>query len=587
VRRLGLTPRRLALVAGGEALLIAWWLAPLYDEHGKLLTSADAGLAAAFLLCGVVASRVSPGDLAGPLMLIAAPLLVANAAHDATLDPWRFTPGLILEEAGMPILFALVLSYPRRPLLRPWPVLLVSAAAVATWGWGVVAAEWEPPAAVCWTCPPAGNALFSGPAPFDYEAANATVDDLRLVLWGLLAATLLLRLVRSRAHQRKLLAPVAVVAALLGIKLILDDVYLLDAYALWPGQERDVGAIPNTVLTALVAVALTATALRTSVTDSPLGTLVDQLARADSTYSVRDLLAGALADPELEIGYWSPSERAYVDAEGRALRPRAGRVTTVVRAHDGSALATLVHDPSVGIDDRLLEAVTAAAGLAIERERLHAELRAQLTATAESRGRLLEAADAERRRIERALREGSHRRLDRLAARLDELMVDGDEEVAQTIAELRAAIDSARDQLLALARGVLPAAIEHGGLSPALGELAAASPIPVELACVSGHRQPRAVEATAYFVCSEGVTNAAKHARAHAVSIAVRSTGDALVVEVTDDGVGGARLDGSGSGLQGLADRVAALGGTLEVVSPPAGGTRLIAWLPDGFQARA
>jgi signal transduction histidine kinase len=227
----------------------------------------------------------------------------------------------------------------------------------------------------------------------------------------------------------------------------------------------------------------------------------------------------------------------------------------------------------VSADPELLESVAAAARIAVVNARLQAEVRSQLEDLDASRRRLLEAGDAERGRLERELHEGAERRLVKIGELLDQAGgADG------RLAELRAKLDATQSELLEFARGVHPRTLTEGGLGLALRELALASPVRVDIE-VREARFPPAVEAAAYFVCSESLANVAKHAEASHVTIDVASRSGALVVSVTDDGRGGAEL-GAGSGLRGLADRVQALGGRLTVTSPPGEGTRLVAELP-------
>ncbi|HET7443440.1 MAG TPA: PAS domain S-box protein [Solirubrobacterales bacterium] len=212
-----------------------------------------------------------------------------------------------------------------------------------------------------------------------------------------------------------------------------------------------------------------------------------------------------------------------------------------------------------------------------ERLRAERELR-------ESRARLVTAADEARQRIERDLHDGSQQQLVSVAMTLEAagVAIESDPEgarrlLAEASAELREAIGELRE----LARGIHPAVLTEGGLDPALRGLAARSALPARIGAVPATRFPAPVEAAAYFVVAEGMTNAARHAEGAArVEVELREEGGRLVVEVRDDGPGGAQADGGG--LRGLADRVAALGGELEVESPAGAGTVLRAEIPCG-----
>jgi PAS domain S-box-containing protein len=203
---------------------------------------------------------------------------------------------------------------------------------------------------------------------------------------------------------------------------------------------------------------------------------------------------------------------------------------------------------------------------------------------AASRARIVEAGDAERRRLERNLHDGAQQQLVSLAVqlRLAEARLERDPDRArQELVDAREQLGHALDELRELARGIHPAILTDGGLAPALSALATRASIPVEITDVPGERLPEPVEAAAYYLIAEAVTNVAKHAQASHVSVSVRRDNGRVVVDVVDDGVGGADAD-AGSGLHGLADRVEALHGRLHIESPRGGGTRIEAQIPVG-----
>jgi signal transduction histidine kinase len=241
----------------------------------------------------------------------------------------------------------------------------------------------------------------------------------------------------------------------------------------------------------------------------------------------------------------------------------------------------LLYDASLDDDPELVEAVAATAAIALDEARLHAESEHQLAELRASRERIVAAGDAERRRLERNLHDGAQQRLVAVALQLrmarDRLARGEDALELVSVAgdEAQKAIGELRD----LARGIHPAVLTERGLEAALRDVVARSPVPVDFIEAPAGRFPSTIEATAYFVVSEALANVAKYARAERASVAVRRDGDALCVEVCDDGRGGANPM-SGSGLRGLLDRVGALNGTLTVVSPPGEGTTIQAHLP-------
>jgi len=222
--------------------------------------------------------------------------------------------------------------------------------------------------------------------------------------------------------------------------------------------------------------------------------------------------------------------------------------------------------------------------MTIENERLHAEVRAQLEEVRASRARIVEFGDAERRRVERNLHDGAQQRLVNLSLALgiarSQVGKASDEQIGAALDEAATELRLAVAELRELARGIHPAILSEAGLGPALASLAERSPIPVTITGVPADRLPARVEETAYYVASEALANATKHARATAITICAQRLDGALLVEVGDDGVGGA--DPDGSGLRGLADRVAALDGDLRVHSPTGAGTHVTAELPCG-----
>jgi signal transduction histidine kinase len=325
--------------------------------------------------------------------------------------------------------------------------------------------------------------------------------------------------------------------------------------------------------------------LRSRLGRSKVGDLVVELGEAPAPGRVRDTLAGILRDPTLQIAYRVSGTASYVDESGRPvpITEAAQGITPIKRG--GEPIAALVHDPAVSSDPDLLRSAVAATRLAVENERLAAEVRAQLEEVRASRVRIVEAADVERRRVERNLHDGAQQRLVTLSLAMrqvrDELPDDADqtaESIDGLIAELKSAIDDLRE----LARGIHPAILTEEGIAGAVASLADRSAVPVRIERAPGRRFPDAVEATAYFVVAECLANVAKYASATRATVSITASDGILDVEVADDGIGGADV-ARGSGLRGLIDRVEAVGGRLTVQSPPGGGTVVRAEVPfDG-----
>ena len=295
------------------------------------------------------------------------------------------------------------------------------------------------------------------------------------------------------------------------------------------------------------------------------------------------VLAEALQDPLAEIFFWIPETRGYADTTGESLSglPQDERARREL-SRDDIKTASLLHDPTLLERRDLLDGVLAAASLSIEMARLRVEVRLQLAEVEASRARIVEAGYEERRRLERDLHDGAQQRLVSLGVQVRRLQLSLPRDARilspaldQIVAEIGAAISDLRQ----IAAGVRPARLDEG-LAAALRDLARTSPVPVDVEA-TGERAPASVEAAAYFVACEAFTNAVKHGSPSRITVRALEDNGTLHVTVSDDGVGGAVVR-RGSGLAGLRDRVAAHGGTLEIVSPHGSGTRVEVAIPCG-----
>lgn len=310
--------------------------------------------------------------------------------------------------------------------------------------------------------------------------------------------------------------------------------------------------------------------------------LVARLGEVPRTGQLRNALADALGDPSLGLAYWLPEQKRYVDASARPVELPAegsGQVAAEIE-HEGRRVAAIVHDASLSEEPELVRAAGAAAALSLENERLDAQLRARLEELRASRERLVEAGDAERRRIERDLHDGTQQRLVSLLLNLKLARRGLDPGPAGPLLDsVETELGQALSELRALARGILPPVLTDHGLEAAVEELVGRFPVHVEIAEIPPERLPGTVEVAAYFVIAEALTNVAKHAQATRATVRVARDNGRAVVEVRDDGVGGIET-GRGSGLRGLADRVDALGGRLRLASRHGEGTTVRAEIP-------
>jgi hypothetical protein len=321
-----------------------------------------------------------------------------------------------------------------------------------------------------------------------------------------------------------------------------------------------------------IAILLAVDLVRARWPESVLRGLIADLASLNGSPTLRDRLARALGDPTLAVGIWDADRDSYLD-EARApvevVRDGSGRVAT--RIDDGDKrLALLVHEDAALTDAELVAQVAGVTRTALANASLELEVEQRTREIAASRRRLVEAADGERRALQQTLSRGPERRLRRVSQLVGESAAADGGAASPRLQEL---VEAAITELNELADGVRPTELDDG-LDAALPALAARSPLEVSVR-VRTERLPDAVEAAAYFVCSEALANAAKHARTHSARVEAVTDDDRLCLSVSDDGVGGADTDGAG--LRGLADRVEALGGRLLVESPHGRGTRVLA----------
>jgi signal transduction histidine kinase len=323
--------------------------------------------------------------------------------------------------------------------------------------------------------------------------------------------------------------------------------------------------------------------VRARLAHAAVGELLVRLQQDPAPEHLERALARVLRDPTLSVAFWLPEYESFAALDGRPVEVTAdapGRAATPID-REGQRIAVLLHDEALLSHPGLLGAVAAAAGLSLENARLQAELRARLDELRNSRTRIIEAAQDERRRLERNLHDGAQQRLVTLSLELAmlETRFAGDTGAREQIGQLRGELASSLDELRELARGLHPAVLSDHGLAVALEGLVARAPLPVALHMQLADRLPSTHEVAAFYLVSESLANVAKYAAASSVKIDVARSGGRLVVEIADDGCGGATTD-QGSGLRGLADRVEALDGRLRVWSPEGGGTRVRAEIP-------
>ncbi|WP_313896577.1 histidine kinase [Streptomyces sp. GC420] len=546
----------------------------------------DLAVGWSFAGAGLVAWWRRPANRTGPLML-AEGLTWFLGNLQGTSVPLLFAVGAWWEALNMAVLAHLLLAFPDGRLGTRFARSVVTAGYGLTAVGGLLRAAVYDPAAsggstylTCADCGPNALLVVHDPALFD------AVDLGYRWLGALITLACVVALVRrwrvSCPARRRVLLPawaaVAVAVAFIGWEA---------AYALAPEFPGRPGAGTVLLLSDLsqvsVPIAFAAGLLRMRLHRAAVGGLVVEVGAHPTPHLLQSAIARVMGDPSLRLGLGAGAPGTYVDPDGRPLplpAPDSGRTATAVESR-GKPVAVLVHDTALREDPGLVTAVAATVRLCLENTRLGAEI-ARRTEEARARhSRLLETAERERRRLERDLHDGAQARLVfalMALRRLDAGLSRGADPVLRgTVAEADRLLRQALSDLRDIAHGIHPAVLEREGLGPAVTSLAEQSAIPVVVA-VEPRRLPPLIESTAYFTVCEALSNASKHAGARAVSVMARVTGGRLVVEVTDDGSGGA--DRAGSGLRGLTDRVAAVGGTLHVESAAGSGTRIRAELP-------
>jgi signal transduction histidine kinase len=568
--RLGLLPA--GLVLGAVSLAIARG-EPAYSLGGGSLAAGAVGLLAGWglLAAGLGAWARRPASRFGPLVVAAGlAWFLAEWNNPGAGVALAFTAGLVLHATCPPLVGHAALAYPGgrlRSRLERVAVAVAYGGAVLVLGI-LPALFFDPDGQGCTQCP--GNLLGLGDDAEAVQALNRVGVWLGLAWAVLLVALAGWRLLRSTLARRRLLAPVLVSAIVYLILVAWAFQHALDRgflgtdagdRRLWLGQA-----------VALVAFALGVSWewVRGRRTRTALARLVVELAASPPPGGLRAVLAGTLGDPPLKLLYPLADGRR-VDAGGRLAGPDQGQtLTPLVRG--GLPVALLAHRPGLLDDPGLVEEIAATARLALDNERLQAQVRTQLEDLRASRTRIVEQGDAERRRLERDLHDGAQQRLVSLALslRLARLGADNGRDAA-TLEEAEAEVRQALEELRGLARGLYPAALTEEGLGAALEALAEQATSPLVLRRLPQERFEPSVEAAAYFVVAETL----QRSRPRRAAVDTAHTDGRLVVEVETD-------EEPPHELTDLEDRVGALDGRLLVQAAPGGGTRIRAELPCG-----
>ena len=557
-------PPAAALAAAAAAASVAFALAAGHPDALQVFLLEWVGLP--YIAAGVIAWWCRPQSGLGPLM-VAGGLASAFSGWQLADSAGAYTVGAAFDIVPAALFLHVCLAFPDGRLRSRFERALVGVAYAAAIGLQVV------------------KMILGGVDPANLIEVSrqagivATVEDVQLLTLtaACLAGLVLLARRRQGRPQRRSLG---IVVPSFELALVMVALLFTMATFGWPGFSE----VQRVTLFAvgLAPIAFLLGLLDARLARSSIGDLILELHGDPEPPDLRDALAHALRDPSLDLAYWLPDFQTYVDLQGRPVKlPDDPDRTATLIERDGGHVAALLHDRALGDEQQLLEAAGAAAGMSLENARLQAELRARVDELSGSRARVIEAGQRERQRLERNLHDGAQQRLIALSLRLSmlERRLPAEPTLKRELDTARHEIALSLEELRDVARGIHPAVLSGHGLTVAVESLAARAPLPVRLVLDVPGRLPERVEVAAYYVVSEGLANVAKHARAARATVSLERQRGRLVVEVLDDGVGGADTE-RGSGLRGLADRVEALGGRLRVWTPLGGGTRVQAEIP-------
>lgn len=520
-----------------------------------------------------------PGNRIGLLLLVSSAWFLISPVRYAS-SPFWISLSWIAYVASSAVFAHMVLAYPSGRLHGRMDTSFVVAAYILSVALPLAELAVAPARQLfgrCLTgpCPATPPFITNDPALF------ARLQSVESVIGMVLMAGFLIliarRLIRSSPPRRRQFLPVAVLALVASADFVVETFVPANSGSAWSAATVFDHGVKLAIAFTFFATLYTSKLSRSQVAD-----LLAPLAGAQPG-TAQALLSRLLHDPGLRLGVWNRDRGVYLDTAGSVLDVPpgiTGRAATRISGSDGGPLGVLVHDQAVLDDPRLMSAVVAGTRLALENQQLQARLRARLEEVQASRARLVRAEDQARRQLERDLHDGAQQRLMGigLALQLAKKEVKDDcyaaELIDESVAELHAAIEELRD----LAHGIHPAVLTEHGLAGAVTALAQRLTVPIEFTGVDG-RLSASVETTSYFLICEALQNTVKHARASRARIGVARESGLVVVEVTDDGIGGAE-PAAGSGLRGLADRVEAVGGHLSIQSSASHGTTVRAELP-------
>jgi signal transduction histidine kinase len=565
------TPLWWVVLVGGSALLAADSVLT-FERHtspARFLVMGNAGQIAEFTI-GLLFWMWRPRNIVGPLLAMW-PLLALSNDVPSLFDysQWSWTVFVALTGLYGAVYVNAVLLFPSGRLRSRYDALVIALVYAVLW--------------LHLAVPVLLFGGFPGAPPFLHSLLNVGHSWSGLGTWldawavaaiatiVVVDCLLVRRVVRAAPGVRRRLMP------LVGVFVVLWTFVFVFTSLVTLGvvHEAEWALYPFTAVYGLSALAAAA---GLAAVRRRRGDVADLVVQLDSVRSgdVRERLAQVLGDPSVVVALRSAERDAWIDGNAQEVSIPVDGSRGVSYVGDGRGV--VLHDRDLLDQPRLVEAAGSAALLALENERLQAKLRAQMAEVRDSRTRLVEGDDRERRRLQHELRTRVESQLREVEAGLAAVSGRLDATGDLLLAEVRDDVALALAELDELAHGIHPTILAETGLADALQTLAARTPVPVDVRACPG-RLPESVEAAAYFLVAEALANVARYSRATRASVEVQTGRGLARIEIHDDGIGGADPDG-GSGLRGLSDRVSALGGKLRVSSPPEGGTTLLAEIP-------
>jgi signal transduction histidine kinase len=571
MRRYELAVAAAGLAAAASVVVLGHRPPTGFEGFTTPVMAATVGVGWIYLFAGVLVRRRRTQQLTGTLLLVAGGLWFVQFLFLSPVG-WLFMVGVALGERHLVPVAHLLLVVPDERLEPTARRLAVAVYVIA------ISLSVATPFVLDRACPPlpCPSPRPTVAAPIWFQDAVLLVDQFGAALLALLVGGYVaVRLVRSDGATRRAIAPVLLAGSLLVTVYISSQLQVLpEPTGSWLYLAVN-AAVPLAVLSGLAW----ARVHRGAVAD-----LVVALDDGVDGDGLHEALARCLGDPSLRLLFpRDGSDERYLDADGQPARAAPGprRASTPV-AQDGRVVAVLDHDRALLNEPELLDAAAAASRLALHNARLTAQVRAQLDELQRSRTRLVLAVDQERRHLERDLHDGVQQQLLAVALELGRLRQqvasDGHDQLGRSLERTRRALEHGIDELRRFARGIHPQVLTDRGVPAALEALAQRAPLPITIDAEL-ERLPSAIESTLYLIAAEAVTNTIRHGDATHVRIHARCLNGHAALDISDDGRGGAQTSG-GSGLQGLEDRVAALGGTITLDSPRGRGTRMHIDLP-------